>query len=270
MNGDERPIGIEDLVDVDLSDASADQQPSAPWSDADRGIVAKLGEGDVAAFLARAPGRTRASRSSLRRSARSCHGSPRIAAQIGKDCALELKADPKIHLSGARGRHEGRGGQRAIPTTVAATAWRVAQSGSRRSNPGTSRSTAPGSSWTRTSGYSRRATPRLYAFRPKTRVARVGLWPSVSRRQIINLCDCPPVLGGVIPRKTSPLSAPPPRSTRFGSPLILSRVHWVEPKLVAEITYLTWTTDGLLRHTVYVGLREDKQADQVRREAARA
>src|SRR6476661_6027175 len=46
-------------------------------------------------------------------------------------------------------------------------------------------------------------------------------------------------------RKTSPLSVPPPRSTRFGSPLVLSRVHWVEPKLVAEITYLTWTADGL-------------------------
>jgi bifunctional non-homologous end joining protein LigD len=46
-------------------------------------------------------------------------------------------------------------------------------------------------------------------------------------------------------------------------------VHWVEPKLVAEITYLTWTADNLLRHTVYVGLREDKPADQVRREAAR-
>ena len=69
-------------------------------------------------------------------------------------------------------------------------------------------------------------------------------------------------------RKTSPLSVPPPRSTRFGSPLVLSRVHWVEPKLVAEITYLTWTADGLLRHTVYVGLREDKPADQVRRESA--
>jgi DNA ligase D-like protein (predicted ligase) len=39
-------------------------------------------------------------------------------------------------------------------------------------------------------------------------------------------------------RKTSPLSIPPPRKTRFGSPLVLSRVHWVEPKLVAEITYL--------------------------------
>ena len=66
-------------------------------------------------------------------------------------------------------------------------------------------------------------------------------------------------------RQTSPLNVPPPRSTRFGSPLILSRVHWVEPKLVAEITFLTWTADNLLRHTVYVGLREDKPADQVRR-----
>jgi DNA ligase D-like protein (predicted ligase) len=69
-------------------------------------------------------------------------------------------------------------------------------------------------------------------------------------------------------RKTSPLTVPPPRSTRFGSPLVLSRVHWVEPKLVAEITYLTWTADDLLRHTVYVGLREDKPANDVRREEA--
>jgi DNA ligase D-like protein (predicted ligase) len=69
-------------------------------------------------------------------------------------------------------------------------------------------------------------------------------------------------------RAKSPLSAPPPRKTRFGSPLVLSLVHWVEPKLVAEIIYLTWTADGLLRHTVYVGLREDKPATDVPREAA--
>jgi DNA ligase D-like protein (predicted ligase) len=67
-------------------------------------------------------------------------------------------------------------------------------------------------------------------------------------------------------RKAPPLDVLPPRKTRFGSPLVLSRVHWVEPKLVAEITYLTWTADNLLRHTVYVGLREDKPAEQVRRE----
>jgi DNA ligase D-like protein (predicted ligase) len=67
-------------------------------------------------------------------------------------------------------------------------------------------------------------------------------------------------------RASSPLNAPPPRKTRFGSPLVLSRVHWVEPQLVAEITYLTWTAAGLLRHTVYLGLRSDKPAHEVCRE----
>jgi bifunctional non-homologous end joining protein LigD len=70
-------------------------------------------------------------------------------------------------------------------------------------------------------------------------------------------------------RPKSLLSAPPPRTTRFSSPLELSRVHWVEPKLVAEITYLTWTADGLLQQTVYIGLREDKPASEVRRENAK-
>jgi ATP-dependent DNA ligase len=68
-------------------------------------------------------------------------------------------------------------------------------------------------------------------------------------------------------RTGSPLSVPPPRTTRFGSPLVLSRVHWVEPQLVAEITYLTWTADALLRHTVFIGLRSDKPATEVRRES---
>jgi bifunctional non-homologous end joining protein LigD len=49
-----------------------------------------------------------------------------------------------------------------------------------------------------------------------------------------------------------------------------SWTHWVEPELVAGITYLTWTADGLLRQTVYVGLREDRLATDVRRELARA
>jgi bifunctional non-homologous end joining protein LigD len=50
---------------------------------------------------------------------------------------------------------------------------------------------------------------------------------------------------------------------RARSPLKLSRVHWVEPKLVAEITYLTWIGDGLLQQTVFVGLRSDKSARAV-------
>ena len=63
-----------------------------------------------------------------------------------------------------------------------------------------------------------------------------------------------------------PLDTPPPRSTRFGSPLVLSRVHWVRPELVAEVKYLTWTADNLLRQVVYEGLREDKPPKEVRRE----
>jgi ATP-dependent DNA ligase len=55
-----------------------------------------------------------------------------------------------------------------------------------------------------------------------------------------------------------PLDAPPPRGSRFGSPLVLSRVHWVRPELVAEVKFLTWTEDNLLRQVVYLGLREDK------------
>ena len=41
-----------------------------------------------------------------------------------------------------------------------------------------------------------------------------------------------------------PLEVPPPRGSRFGSPLVLSRVHWVRPELVAEVKYLTWTHDN--------------------------
>jgi ATP-dependent DNA ligase len=63
-----------------------------------------------------------------------------------------------------------------------------------------------------------------------------------------------------------PLAVPPPRDSRFGSPLALSRIHWVRPELVAEVKYLTWTADNLLRQVVYEGLREDKPAAEVRRE----
>jgi bifunctional non-homologous end joining protein LigD len=36
-----------------------------------------------------------------------------------------------------------------------------------------------------------------------------------------------------------PLDVPPPRTSRFGSPLVLSRVHWVQPEMVVEVTYMT-------------------------------
>jgi ATP-dependent DNA ligase len=62
-----------------------------------------------------------------------------------------------------------------------------------------------------------------------------------------------------------PPAAPPPRDNRFGSPLKFSKVHWVRPEVVVEVTYLTWTEDGLLRAVSYQGQREDKTARQVAR-----
>ena len=62
-----------------------------------------------------------------------------------------------------------------------------------------------------------------------------------------------------------PLAESPPRGNRFGSPLVLSRVHWVRPEMVVEVSYVEWTPDGLLRHVVYLGERRDKLATEVRR-----
>jgi bifunctional non-homologous end joining protein LigD len=43
-------------------------------------------------------------------------------------------------------------------------------------------------------------------------------------------------------------------------------VVWVEPKLVCEVEFVEWTRDGRLRAPSYKGLREDKEAIDVRRE----
>lgn len=44
------------------------------------------------------------------------------------------------------------------------------------------------------------------------------------------------------------------------------RVHYVTPKLVAEVGFTEWTKDGRLRHPRYLGLRRDKAAEDVIRE----
>lgn len=60
-----------------------------------------------------------------------------------------------------------------------------------------------------------------------------------------------------------PLDSPPPGPEARG-------VHWVRPKLVAEIAFTGWTKDGVLRHPSFKGLREDKTAAEVVVEKPRA
>lgn len=48
--------------------------------------------------------------------------------------------------------------------------------------------------------------------------------------------------------------------------LSLRGVHWVEPRLVAEVAFTEWTGDGVIRHSSFQGLREDRSPDEVVRE----
>ena len=50
-----------------------------------------------------------------------------------------------------------------------------------------------------------------------------------------------------------------PRAERKGA-------HWIRPQLIAEIAFTEFTSDGILRHPSFIGLREDKTAKQVVRE----
>jgi bifunctional non-homologous end joining protein LigD len=45
---------------------------------------------------------------------------------------------------------------------------------------------------------------------------------------------------------------------------------WVEPKLIAEVVFTEWTSDGSIRHPSFQGLREDKKAKDVIRELPNA
>ncbi len=44
-------------------------------------------------------------------------------------------------------------------------------------------------------------------------------------------------------------------------------ITWVTPQLVTQVAFTEWTRAGRLRHPRYLGLREDKSAEQVVREA---
>jgi bifunctional non-homologous end joining protein LigD len=60
-------------------------------------------------------------------------------------------------------------------------------------------------------------------------------------------------------RKSSPFAAALPSAVRRDA-------RWVTPKLVGEVAFTEWTSDGLLRHPSWRGLRPDKSPDEVRPE----
>ena len=64
---------------------------------------------------------------------------------------------------------------------------------------------------------------------------------------------------------------PESRKGRWGEGLTaedMGKCRWLQPRLVAAIEFAEWTPANHLRHSKFIALREDKDADQVRREAA--
>ncbi len=50
------------------------------------------------------------------------------------------------------------------------------------------------------------------------------------------------------------------------TPSMMKKMHWVNPKFVAQIKFAEWTRDGKLRAPVFLALREDKKPTDVIRE----
>ncbi len=98
----------------------------------------------------------------------------------------------------------------------------------------------------------------LYAGR-----TRNGFTPSIrqqlcDRFQGLEIAECP---FANLPEKLA---------GRWGQGLTAEKMKdcvWLKPALVGQFEFVEWTPDGHLRHSRFVGLREDKKARQVTRES---
>jgi len=52
------------------------------------------------------------------------------------------------------------------------------------------------------------------------------------------------------------------------TPSMMKKMHWVNPKFIAQIKFAEWTRDKKLRAPVFLGLRDDKRPTEVVREAS--
>jgi bifunctional non-homologous end joining protein LigD len=50
------------------------------------------------------------------------------------------------------------------------------------------------------------------------------------------------------------------------TPSMMKKMTWVNPVFVCQVKFAEWTRDGKLRQPVFLGLREDKAAEEVKRE----
>jgi len=91
-------------------------------------------------------------------------------------------------------------------------------------------------------------------------------WPR-SRERRLMLGKLRPLMVGSCPF----VNLPETHKGRWGDGLTaedMKKCVWVKPEVVARIEYLEWTDGDHLRHSKFVGLREDKDAGGVTKEHA--
>ncbi|MEO9189833.1 MAG: DNA ligase D [Acetobacteraceae bacterium] len=66
--------------------------------------------------------------------------------------------------------------------------------------------------------------------------------------------------------KLDAIAADPPENLLVTSTPVERSIRWVRPELVAEVRYIAFSGAGRVRHGVYLGLREDKEAKDVVRD----
>jgi ATP-dependent DNA ligase len=62
---------------------------------------------------------------------------------------------------------------------------------------------------------------------------------------------------------------PERKAGRWGADLSAAKMaecRWLKPQLVAQFEFVEWTSEGHLRHSRFVGVREDENAKNVGRE----
>jgi ATP-dependent DNA ligase len=67
------------------------------------------------------------------------------------------------------------------------------------------------------------------------------------------------------------VNLPDIKKQRFGEELNAEKMKkavWLKPEIVVQIEFLEWTDADHLRHSKFVGLREDKDARRVVKEQA--
>jgi DNA ligase D-like protein (predicted ligase) len=97
-------------------------------------------------------------------------------------------------------------------------------------------------------------------------VARVrnGFVPA-SRRQVFGK------IRGLVSRDMPFVNLPDEKESRWGESLTAEKMKkcvWVRPEVVAQIEFLQWTAGDRLRHSKFVGLRDDKDPKTVVKEQA--